>query len=159
MKARAFFISLVCLWLGAALNLGLSTKISIFGAHPDFLLILLSCMSLFLTRTGAAVLGFSCGLVFGLLSQANLAAYGISRTVVGFIAGWFNDVGFQGSIFVAAITAILVTLLSQLLLMFIAPPPQLIPFLRDTIGTAMYNGVLAMPFYALLNRLLDPPTR
>jgi hypothetical protein len=57
------------------------------------------------------------------------------------------------------VTAFAVTILAQLMLMFVAPPAQLMPFLRDTIGTAIFDGVIAMPFYLLLKRLLGAPSR
>jgi hypothetical protein len=46
------------------------------------------------------------------------------------------------------------TLLAYLLMMVPAPPPEVGRYLRDTIVAAMYNGVLAIPLYALLRRTL-----
>jgi hypothetical protein len=43
-----------------------------------------------------------------------------------------------------------------MMLMVPAPPPVFLPYLRDTIVAAMYNGVLALPLYVFLRRTLRP---
>jgi hypothetical protein len=48
------------------------------------------------------------------------------------------------------------TIVAQLILMFFAPPPGIASFLGATIGSAMVNGVLAVPVHALLRRILGP---
>ncbi|MES1227514.1 MAG: hypothetical protein ABUL72_02525, partial [Armatimonadota bacterium] len=48
------------------------------------------------------------------------------------------------------------TLLTQFVVFFAAPPADRLGFVRATIGTALYNGVLAYPVYALIRRLSGP---
>jgi rod shape-determining protein MreD len=156
---KGVLVAAVLVWISAALNMGVSAKISIFGGNPDFLLITLAVLGLFTHRSGGAVLGFFCGFVYGSLAGANLAQYCISRTLGGFMAGWLNDLGFQGSLGMAALSAAIVTVVCQLLLMFSAPPSDVGGFLGDTIRMAVYNGILAMPYYALLSRFLEPQSK
>ena len=156
---KGIVVAALLVWLSAGLNMGISGKIAILGGNPDFLLITLAVLGLYSTRAGGSVLGFFCGFLYGSLAGANLAQYIISRTLGGFLAGLLNDVGFEGSIPMAGLSAVIVTVFSQLLLMFSAPPADVAQFLGDTIRMALYNGVLAMPFYAVLSRILEPQHR
>jgi rod shape-determining protein MreD len=156
---KGVLIAAVLIWLAAGLNMGVAGKIAILGGNPDFLLITMGTLGLFSSRLGGAWLGFFCGFVYGSLAGANLTQYIISRTIGGFAAGWLNDAGFQGSIGMAGLSAVIVTLISQLLLMFSAPPNDVASFLGDTIRMALYNGVLAMPFYVGLSKILEPQQR
>lgn len=156
--AKGWAIALVTLWIAAGLQAGLAPYLTLLGAAPDFPLIVLSVLCLFASRTAATVLGFFTGLLYGALAGANLAHYVISRTITGFGAGWANAIGFEPNLWVSAAAAAIGTLVSQFLLLLLAPPASIPAYLGDTIGSAMVNGVLAMPVYALLNRSLRPPT-
>lgn len=160
MRGPAYaFIALLCLWVGGGCQRAVSPYISIGGVAPDFLLIVVGCLSLFGTRRSGSIIGFFAGVLQGALAGANLAAYAISRTIAGFVAGWFSALEFEAGAVVASTVVFAVTLIAQFLLMFVAPPGQIGGFLLATIGSAVYNGVLAMPLYALLRRVLDPPAR
>lgn len=156
--AKGWVIALSGLWLAAGLQAGLAPYLTVLGAAPDFPLIVLTVVCLFASRTAATCLGFLAGLLYGAVAGANLAHYVISRTVTGFGAGWANAIGFEPNVWVAGLAAAVGTLVSQLLLLLLAPPASIPAYLGDTIGSAMVNGVLAMPVYALLNRFLRPPT-
>jgi rod shape-determining protein MreD len=160
MKLTRFpFVAIICLWVAGGCQQTLAPRIALFHASPDFLLVSVACLSLLSARYAGSLVGFFAGLIQGCLAGANLAAYTISRTMAGFLVGWFNSLEWEGNVLVAAITTVLTTIVAQLALMFIAPPPQLGGFLLATIATAMYNGVIAVPVYALLRRIVDPPQR
>jgi LytS/YehU family sensor histidine kinase len=144
------------LWVAGALQQALAPALAIGGAEPGFLLILLATTGLFTHRAGGAFIGFLVGVVHGALSGANLASYALSRTVTGFFVGWFAGFEWEANVLVAFVSGLIATLLSQLILMFVAPPPNLGAFLLATIGAAVYNGVLAMPVFAILRRILAP---
>lgn len=141
------------LWIAGGLQQAIAPRLAIWGASPDFLLISLAAGSIFLRRMPATLLGFACGLIHGALSGANLMHYIISRTVGGFLAAWSRTT-LEPSPFLAAGTAFFLTLVSQLLLMFLAPPKQIMPYLTATIIAAAYNGVLVLPVYSLLRKLV-----
>jgi len=48
---------------------------------------------------------------------------------------------------------------TQIAFLLFNPRGAILPFLLATIGSAVYNGVLAMPLYALLKKVSDPPNR
>jgi rod shape-determining protein MreD len=110
-------------------------------------------VALLSTPLGGAWAGFFSGLLQGALAGANLTAYVISRILPAFGIAWMSDLDIRIAPAVAGLIVAAATLVSQLLLMFLAPPPQILSFLGATIGTAMYNGVLAIPVYSLLRRL------
>ncbi len=152
-------VSLIVLWVAGGGQRSVAPYVAIGGVVPDFLLIATGCLALFGSRRSGSVIGFFAGVLEGALAGANLAAYAVSRTIGGFVAGWFTSLEFEANAGVAFFIVLATSVLAQLLLVFVAPPGQLVPFLLATIGSAVYNGVLAMPLYALLRRVLDPPTR
>ena len=95
----------------------------------------------------------------GALAGANLTHYVISRCIAGFVASWSRRLRFEMTPITVAISVAAVTVVAQIALMFIAAPTGIFGFLGDTIGSAMYNGVIAIPVYALLKRVLNPPVR
>lgn len=146
----------LALWVAGSLQQAIAPRMSIFGASPDFMLISLAAGSLFLNRAQGSWLGFACGLIQGALAGANVTHYVISRTTGGFFAGWSRTTTLEPNAILAFGTAFLLTLFSQVLLMFLAPPLQIGPYLGATIIAAAYNGVLVLPAYFLLKRMLRP---
>lgn len=149
--------SIIAIYIAVALQASVAPRIAILGVVPDFGLMIVAVLSLFTSRPVATVSGFFTGAFEGALSGVNLTHYVISRTLVGFFGGSASSFGFQPNAAVAALVTAILTVASQLLLFFLAPPSGIGRFLGDTIGTAMYNGVLAIPVYALLRRILATP--
>ncbi|HWD41389.1 MAG TPA: hypothetical protein VG944_21270 [Fimbriimonas sp.] len=142
------------LWLSGVLESSLSPRLAIGYGSPDFPLIVLVCLGLFCDRRATTLLGFGAGLVQGAVAGANLTLYIATRSVAGFLLGWFNQLEVQGNLLVAGLVCFVVSLGAQLLLMFLGVyHGSLPPFLAGTLITAVYNGVIAMPVYALLNKL------
>lgn len=151
------FLIVFGLWLAGGLQQVVAARLSIAGAHPDFLLVLLAAGSLFMNRSRAAVLGFFCGLIQGSLAGANLTHYVLSRTIGGFMASWFQNARLEPNLAVAFGTGFFTTLAAQILLMFLAPPRDLVPYLGATIGSAVYNGILVLPVYLFLKSAIGRP--
>lgn len=87
-----------------------------------------------------------------------MTLYIASRTAAGFALGCFNGLEVEVNAILCVICATSLTLLSQLLLLFLgAHHGPMTPFLGGTIVTAVYDGVIALPVYALLNRVLSVP--
>ncbi len=124
----------------------------------DLPLVLVSLASLSFPRVGASGYGFAAGALQGALAGANLTGYAISRTLAGFLQSTVAGLGFQPSYVVAGVAAAATTLFSQIVLMFVSPPTSIPRFLGDTIAMAVYNGVIAIPLYGLLRKLLSPPS-
>lgn len=154
---KYFFAVGICLWLAAGCQRTVTPYVALAHVRPDLILVSVGCLTLFTERRTGSVVGFAGGVLQGALAGANLAAYAITRTIGGFLVGWFSSMDFESSPVVAAVVVAVLTVVAQVLLMFIAPTGEIGAFLLATIGSAVYNGVLAMPLYAILRRVLDPP--
>lgn len=152
-------VAAVLLWLSTVLQVGLSPHWVIWGCQPDFLLVSLACLCFYTSRSGGAAIGFVSGLLYGAMVNLNLAALIASRSVAGFLTGWFNALEMKPNAPVAAVTAFGVTMVARLTLVLLAPPTSLWPFLKATIGSSVYNGVLAIPMYLLVYRLMGTTRR
>ncbi|GMV87644.1 MAG: hypothetical protein AMXMBFR81_05750 [Chthonomonas sp.] len=153
-----FWIALVVLWGGAALQQGASERLAILGCAPDFLLAAVAPLALAYGRSGGAVVGFFAGLLHGGLAGANMAQYAASRAIAGFIAAWTGSSIEKLEPVTCLIHAVGLTVLGRVVFMFMAPPAQIGSYLLATIGVAVYNGVIALPIYALLRKTVrkDP---
>lgn len=156
---RGFFISAILLWLAGGCQESVANRLTLGGITPDLLLVTLGVLAVMGTRQTGAITGFFAGMIQGAMSGANMAQYVVSRTIIGFFIGWFNSLDFEANTVVAFFAVVLTTCGSQFLLMFLAPPSRIFAFLIATIGVAVYNGVLAMPLFALLKRITDPSSR
>jgi rod shape-determining protein MreD len=150
-------IGLVCLWVGDVLQLGLASHLNYIGS-PDFPLIFAFCLGLFTDRRGACLLGFGAGLVSGALTGADITLFVLTRTLIGFLIGWFSTLDLQLNVAVAAFAVIFGSLAVQLLFLFLGGHHgPLTSYLGGTLASSVYNGVIAVPVYALLNKVVAKP--
>lgn len=156
MNGRFWLVAVPALWIAGALQMALAPRLAFSSAQPDFPLVVLASLALLGERRAGTAVGFFAGLLQGVLAGANLAAYAISRTLLGFALGWIRFAGLVPNAVVAGLAAAAGTLLAQGLLMFAAHRGPVVPFLAGTLLAAMIDGALAMPLYALLRRLIDP---
>lgn len=147
------------MWLIGVLQSGLAPHMALMTVRPDLLLIYGLVVSLHMTRSGAAAVGFFVGLIMGGLVGANLTHYVVSRAFACFCMGWSRRFRFELSYLSVVGFVFAGTLIANLLFMFTAAPRDVGGFLRDTILAATYNGVLALPLYALMKRVLPQPSR
>lgn len=156
MNGRFWLVAVPTLWLAGVLQESLAPHLSVAGAPPDFPLVALSCLALLGERREGTVAGFLAGLVRGVLAGANLAAYATSRTLLGFALGWVRFAGLVPNALVAGLGAFTGTVATGLIVMLVSHRGPVLPFLAGTLFSAMIDGALAMPLYALLRRPLDP---
>lgn len=149
----------LALFLAGAIQQAVAIRVAVVGAVPDLVLTVAICTALTSRRAKAAGIGFAGGLIEGALAGANTSAYAISRTLSAFCASWSKALGFELSILAAGVVTFFATILAELTWMFIGLRSGIGGFVAATIGTALYNGVLAMPLFALLRRLAEPPRR
>lgn len=158
MSGRFWLVAIPTLWIAGALQEALAPRMAVAGAPPDFPLVALACLALLGERREGTVAGFVAGLLRGVLAGANLSVYAISRAVLGFVLGWIRFAGLVPNGLVAGLAAAAGTLAAQGMLMLAAHRGPVLPFLGGTLFSAMIDGALAMPLYALLRRLIEPAT-
>jgi cell shape-determining protein MreD len=157
--ARAILVVVLCLWVAGGCQQALASLMSIGTAQPDFLLVILCVLAPLTGRRAGTVMGFATGVIHGAIAGANFTAYAITRTIGGFFLGWAASADVEVNFVVAGILCALTTVGIQLLFLFIAPPTDIVPFLLTTLGTATYNGLLAMPIHFALARLMPEKIR
>jgi len=156
-KSKLIWASVFTLWIAAGLQQGVGAMATIFGISPDYLVVAVSVLSLYGNSRSGMVVGFFGGLLMGSISGANLWQYVLSRMIAGFATGNIPELRFRNNVAVAASSALVGTLIAQFSLMFVAPPRLLGPFIGATIGSAMYNAVIAMLLSIVLNRVFAVP--
>lgn len=148
-------ISVVLLyWITMALSHTLSAKISIGLVEPDFLLIVATVLAILHEPRAGALFGFISGAIDGGLIGADMASLVVTRTIAGYLAGHIGNLDFEIKPIYAALVVAGATIVCHTLFALPAPPPQVGVYVRDTIFAALYNGVLALPLYALVRRSL-----
>lgn len=155
-RAKPILFLVVLFWLCAALQGSAAPHMRFFGAMPDFPLVAALTTAVFFEPVIAALIGFIAGLLHGGIVGSDMASLTISRTLVGYAAGFVSRLQLDVLPWYVALVVAVGTVMANLLMMIPAPPPEVWPYLRDTIVAAMYNGVLALPLYVLLRRSLRP---
>ncbi|HZH99105.1 MAG TPA: hypothetical protein VEX38_09050 [Fimbriimonadaceae bacterium] len=153
---RTFLVLAIFGWLAVTAQVALAPRMTFWGFAPDLPVTLLGAAGLIVSRRASLVLGFAMGLGIGAAAGASLSHYGVSRSIAAFCGPGLKSFGFRPSASSAALNAVLLTFVAHLIFMFLAPPKAIGAFLGDTIRAAVYDGVLAMPTYAALRRLLPP---
>lgn len=156
---RGIAATIVAAYLLAAVQQAWAPAMRIWGAAPDFLLLLSVCLGLLAARPKACAAGFLCGSVYGALAGASIGAYAGSRAIAAFCVSWSKALGYElGPAWVVG--AVLGgSLLGQISLIVLSGASGIQSVAAATIGTALYNAVLAPPVYALLRRAIDPRKR
>jgi rod shape-determining protein MreD len=156
---RLILACVVCVYLAGGCQEALAPKVSAGGVGPEFFLIVLAGLGVYCNKRGGAYLGFVAGLLQGALAGADLASFVVTRTLAGFLCAWVAGLEFEATPLLAAAVTALTTIFAQVAFMFISPPGAIVRFLFATIGCAVVNGVLAVPFHFLVKRLSDPYNR
>jgi hypothetical protein len=153
----AMAVAVVLMWVAAVLDQAMSYRLAVFGCAPSFLLAVVGPMALLSRASFAGGVGFASGLIQGALAGANLTHYVISRSIAGFLTSLGGQLDIRLALPVAGLACAATTIVSQLLLMFLAPPPgSLVGYVFGSIGMAIYNGLIGIPIYALLRKIFVP---
>ncbi len=151
---KQFGVCALVLWIAAVLQQALPDRMAILGARPDLMLVAVLTLGLLIPAPGSIAVGFFGGLIQGALVGANLAQYVLTRMVTGYVASRLTELEIELSAPMAGLFVALGTLLAQIIMMFLAPPRSLGGFIGDTIETAIYNAVIAIPLYAVMRPIL-----
>ncbi len=155
-KARPIVVLVLCFWVAAGLQQAAAPHLAFGSARPDLLITTALVAAVFFEPLIAATLGFVAGVLHGGVTGSDTANLAVSRTLVAYAAGYVSRLELDVRPWYVGLVVLAGTVVSYLLMMIPAPPPEVWPYVRDTIFSAMYNGVLAIPLYAMMRRSLRP---
>jgi rod shape-determining protein MreD len=152
---RGALVALVVLWSAGVLQANVSL-LALGGVAPDVLLVAAVVLSSFSGRRTGTTIGFFAGLIHGSIASSSVGYYIVSRATACFGASWARRLETEFSFWLVGLTTFIATFYIQAFQLLLPPPQNILGSMLDTITIATYNGVLAMPLYALLKKILDP---
>lgn len=144
---------IVTLIAAAGLQGNLPSAISIWGAKPDLILVVLVSYSLAADPVFGASLGFVAGLLHGCYSGMSLGSFIVTRTITGFLAGLVTTRLFSGNPLVPALSAIWLTVVCEVLFLIGNPPQSLGLGIRKVAGECLNNAIFTLFVYFALRHL------
>lgn len=144
---------IVTLIVAAGLQGNLPHAISIMGAKPDLILVVLISYSLAADPVVGATLGFIAGLIHGSFVGLSLGSFMVTRTITGFLAGLVNTRVFSDNPVVPMLSAVWLTFVCDGLFLLGNPPVNLGLAVRRLIGECIANGIATLFVYYLMRHL------
>jgi rod shape-determining protein MreD len=148
------------LFVAVVLQLSIMAQITIFGGHPNLLLVTLVCVALLRGAMFGAVAGFSAGLLADTGVFGTLGFTALLLTLAGYWTGRYGETTGRDRAHAPLLSVAVITLLYQvaaLVLRFMlgqnAPGTMIFEGLVPTI---LLNLLLTFPVYAVARRLLRP---
>ena len=145
---------IISLIIAAGLQGNLPASISIWGAKPDLILVVLIAYALAADPASGAALGFVAGLIHGSAVGLSLGSFIVTRTIVGFLAGLVTTRLFSQNPIVPMLSAAWLTLVSEGLFLLANPRPHLVLVVGRIGGECISNAVLTLLLYWVM-RFLD----
>ena len=140
----------ITLIIAAGLQGNWPRSITLFGATPDFVLVLLIAYALAADPSFGATIGFIAGLIHGGAAGTSLGSFIVTRTIVGFLAGLVTTRLFSDNPIVPVISAAWLTLVGDGLFLLANPRPDLANAMRMVAGECILNAVLTLLLYCIL---------
>ena len=149
---RMTIAAVLMLWLAASLQQGLSFRLGIFGAQPDFLFVAACVFGLLTDMRTALIIGFCAGFAESAIVGSDMWQFVVTRMLAAWFCAFLVESRFQRNGGVAAAAASICTVVCGIVFMIIAPQPNIGGTLKATIITAVYNAVLAILAYYPIER-------
>jgi hypothetical protein len=148
---RISFFALI-LVLAAAAQQALASRVTVFGARPDFLLVTLTVLSMRVGTDAAAALGFFAGVLHGGIANAKMSAFVVSRVLGGVAASAVGRTSVVATPITVVGAALATTGVASFVYMLLAVPKDLLGWALSTMGTVVYNTILVLIAHAVLAR-------
>ena len=145
-------VTVILIWLSAGLQQGLSYRMSIFGAQPDFLFVSACILGLLVDTRSALIVGFAIGFVESAVVGSDMWQFILTRMLAAWLCAYLIESRFQRNGGMASSGTGAASLVCGIVFMIIAPQPNIGGTLKATIITALYNAVLAIVAYYPIER-------
>lgn len=144
---------IVVLIAAAGLQGNLPPAVSILGAKPDVVLVVLVSYSLAASPEFGAFLGFVAGLLHGSLVGFSLGSFIVTRTITGFLASFVTTRLFSENPLVPVLSAVWLTTVCEALFLLFNPRPEIAIAFRKVIGECISNAILTLVVFYVLRSL------
>jgi len=115
------------------------------GGQPDFIFTVALVAALLSGAGAGSVFGFLGGLFTASIAGSTVGTFLVTRTIAGFVAGWFSERMFRGNILVIMASVLCATGVSELLYILAVPRVGFTVWLPAALIGACWNAVLAVP--------------
>ena len=137
-------------------------QISVFGATPDIVPLVVASVGLLAGPVPGALAGFGAGLLVDVALIQTLGVSSLVYVIVGHFAGRLRETVRDPQAFLLPLAAgalgTLVALVVFSVIQFLlgVEAPVSLDLLRQIVSTVLINSLLALPVYALVRRVLGP---
>jgi len=153
----------VLLFVAAIVQVSILSQIHVWGGIPDVLLVTLVSVALLRGAVVGAVGGFFAGLIVDTATFGQLGLSSLMLTFAGYWIGRYGETTGRDRAHAPFLSVAVVTVLYAfgLLLVhfFLGERAPAVPVLRGILPAIAMNLLLTAPVYALVRRLLRPPSR
>lgn len=143
-------IPILCLLSAAGVQANLPAGFHILGSGPDIVLVVLIAFSLAADTSAGVFLGFAAGLIEGSTVGNSLGSFIVTRTIVGFIAGFATTTFFSVNPLVSIVTTGWLTLVCELMFVLANPAASLFVAARTIAGECIWNSLLSFLLVCIL---------
>lgn len=150
---RDYLWPIFSLLVAAGLQGSLPPEVSLWGAKPDLILVVLIAYSLAADLVFGATLGFIAGLIHGSAVGIAMGSFIVTRTVTGFLAGLVTARLFSENPIVPVLSAAWLTLVTEGLFILANPRPGLGIVTRQIAGECVLNALLTLFLYWVMRQL------
>ncbi len=152
---KRFLLPIFGLILAAGVQGNFPNSLTILGAKPDLILVVLIAYALAEDLIFGAMLGFVAGLIHGSVVGLNMGSFILTRTITGFLAGIVTTRLFSENYFVPVISAAWLTLVCEGLFILANPRIGLFAAARMLIGECIYNAIFTLIIYCVLKNFYN----
>ncbi len=139
--------------VAAGLQGNLPGAVSLWGAKPDLILVVLIAYALAADLVFGATLGFIAGLIHGSAVGLAMGSFIVTRTITGFLAGLVTARLFSENPAVPVVSAIWLTLVTEGLFLLANPRPGFGAVIRELAGECILNAALTLLLYWAMRHL------
>ncbi len=150
---KRYIRPVICLLVAAGVQGSLPGCISIMGAMPDLVLVVLICFSLAEDPAFGAALGFVAGLIQGSVVGMGMGSLIVTRTITGFAAGLVSTRLFSANAIVPAFSVMWLTVMCGALFQLVNPRlagPQAVGIVA---GQCIHNVIFTFVIYTVIQFL------
>lgn len=140
-----FFLALV-----TVMDVVVSPRLSLGFAQPSLTITFILILAVFSSPEASALLGCMAGIMVGGLANEHMSAHVVSLTLSAYgVSRFFPLLSVARTRGVTSLMVLLGSLGASILFLLLVPERHILLWLRDTIGNAGYNTVLAYLFCPL----------